>query len=55
MKINRSHRKENFSYKITDEDKYILIPFEQQMIVYQEHCVLDLGEIDVEGELVIID
>lgn len=54
--INRSQVKQkNFSYKITEEENYILIPYDQQMVVYQEHSILDQGELDIEGELIIID
>ena len=45
----------NFSYKIVDTDVYILIPLEQQMSVYQEQEIVDTGELDIEGELVIYE
>jgi hypothetical protein len=47
--------KENFSYRDIIPTKIVFIPFEQQMISYQEVAIQDTGEIDIEGELVILD
>jgi len=45
---------DNFSYRIIDSTLYKMVPSSQQMIVYQEVQVEDTGELDIEGEVVII-
>ena len=45
----------NFSYNIVDASLTIEIPLSQQMLVYQELEVQPLGELVVDGELVIIE
>lgn len=45
----------NFSFRDVLNARTYLIPIEQQMVVYQEFSVQDEGELDLEGELVILD
>lgn len=46
---------ENFSFRDALSTAIYTIPATQQMIVYQEFSVQDGGELDLEGELVILD
>lgn len=46
---------ENFSFRDVLNARTYLIPIEQQMVVYQEFSVQNGGELDLEGELVILD
>lgn len=46
---------ENFSFRDVSTAAVYLIPLTQQMLVYQEFSVQDGGELDLEGELVVLD
>lgn len=45
---------DNFSYRIIDTSIYKFVPVEQQMISYQNIDIEDTGELDIEGEVIII-
>jgi len=45
----------NFSYRIVNALEVLVIPYAQQMSVYQELTIVDSGELDVEGEVVIYE
>lgn len=45
---------DNFGYQDINSTIYKLVPSEQQMVVYQELRVNDTGELDIEGEVIII-
>jgi hypothetical protein len=44
----------NFSYRRINAGLSVNIPYEQQMIEYQEINIEETGELDIEGEVVII-
>jgi hypothetical protein len=51
--VSINHRKrDNFSYQDVD---YVFVPLRQQMVSYQEIRVDDGGELDIEGEVVVIE
>jgi hypothetical protein len=50
-----SSENHNFSYRKILNPKTITIPNEQQMISYQEVCIESGGELNVEGEVIIIE
>jgi hypothetical protein len=45
----------NFSFKTVETATPVLVPLIQQMIVYQEFEVEAAAEIEIEGEVVIIE
>jgi len=45
---------DNFSYRIVQSGLVRTVPFEQQMVVYQEVSIEDTGELEIDGEVVIV-
>ncbi len=55
MIIRAPRAVDNFSYRIVQSGVIRLIPLEQQMLSYQEIEIQDTGELEIEGEVVIIE